>query len=466
MRTFVVLAAALAACGSPAKPPVAPVPDHPVAVAPPPPPAAPPVPTFPGVPHNPTGDQLAWVIDKIANSGGQLTIDDVNAHFSPQFLDNVSADKVVELLPTMAAQLGAIAIDSVEQPAEGIIAHAKTAAGPIDFKLALDPATGKIAGLVIEENTGPPPTSYDEAIAQLKALAPHAQLLVAEIDAKGACKPLHALAATDELAIGSAFKLYVLLGLADRIIAGKQTWDDSIPVHDEWKSLASGVTQKDDAGTKLTIRELADRMISISDNTATDHLLYTVGRKSVEAALRTAKHGKPALNIPFMGTREVFILKLGDAGDRAKYLSLAPEKRRAFLDQTLAGKPAVDTSADWDSARSIDKLEWFASAEDMCRVMATLRDRGQTPKTAAVLDVLTKNKGEGLPIDNAAYPYVGFKGGSEPGVLALDWLLKRADGKWFFVGLALNADEGGTVDDHKPFPIAIAVMNLLAKEAP
>ncbi len=465
MRTFVVLAAALAACGSPAKPPAAPVADHPV-VTPPPPPAAPAVPTFPGVPHNPTGDQLAWVIDRIANSGGQLTVDDVNAHFSPQFLENVSADKVVELLPAMAAQLGAIVIDNVEEPAEGMIAHAKTSAGPIDFKLALDPATGKIAGLVIEENTGPPPTSYDDAIAQLKALAPHAQLLVAEIDAKGACKPLHALAASDELAIGSAFKLYVLLGLADRIIAGKQTWDDSIPVHDEWKSLASGVTQKDDAGTKLTVRELADRMISISDNTATDHLLYTVGRKPIEAALREAKHTKPALNIPFMGTRELFILKLGDAADRAKYLALSPEKRRAFLDQTLAGKPAVDTVTDWDTARSIDKLEWFASTEDMCRVMATLRDRAQNPKAAAVLDVLSKNKGEGVPIDNVAYPYIGFKGGAEPGVLALDWLLRRADGKWFFVGLAINADEGGTIDDHKPFPIAIAVMNLLAKDAP
>ncbi len=48
-------------------------------------------------------------------------------------------------------------------------------------------------------------------------------------------------------------------------------------VTDESKSLPSGVTQDNLAGMVLMVEELAERVISISDNTATDLLIQLVG---------------------------------------------------------------------------------------------------------------------------------------------------------------------------------------------
>jgi beta-lactamase class A len=458
-RLLVIVA--VAACGSSAPPPARPV-------APPPPPAPAPVVkavTFPGTPDTPAGKELAWVLDTIVNRGGKVERAEIERHFHPKFLTEIPADQAAQVFGQLGAQLHDLTITKAEGDAERVLAHISTAAGKLVIALQLDHASQQIAGLVFrpDAEAGPKPTSWDEAQKMVSAAAPHAQLLVAALD-KGSCKSLHEVAPKDELAIGSTTKLYILLALVDRIAAGKARWEDELAVRDDWKSLPSGTTQGDPAGTKLSLKTFAERMISISDNTATDHLLYTVGRTSVEAAVRATKHAKPALNVPFLSTRELFLLKLSTPPDEvAKYIAWPEAKRRTYLDKTLAGvKPTLDGVADWKGARHIDKLEWFASANDLCRAMGTLWTRAQNPKLAPLLDVMAKNPG--VPIDTKAFPYVGFKGGSEPGVINLTFLLRRADDKWFVVTLGLNSDADGTIDEAKAIGIAAGAIELLGRE--
>jgi beta-lactamase class A len=427
-------------------------------------PVAPTRPTFTNVPATPVGDQLAWVLDLIVRRHGKVEAAELEAHFHESFIKAVPIAQQFKVLDELARQLAKVAIDKTEGGDERLVAHASVGDAKLRIIVALDHATGKIAGLLFQPDTDAmvKPSSYDEAQHTLASLAPHASMLVASLD-RGTCKPLHAVAASTQLAIGSTFKLYVLLGVADRLLAGKQHWEDELAVRDEWKSLPSGITQDDPAGTKLTIKTFAERMISISDNTATDHLLYTVGRKQVEAALREAKHAKPMLDVPFLGTRELFLLKLDPSVDAKQFTRASEAERRVYLDTTLAAKrPALAGAEAWTTARDIAKLEWFASGEDLCRVMATLWTRAQDPKAAAVLDVLAKNPG--LPIDAVKFPYIGFKGGSEPGVLNLTYLLRRADGKWFVVTFGLNSDEGGTVSEDKLAGVALGVIDLVAAE--
>src|SRR5262249_9133462 len=189
----------------------------------------------------------------------------------------------------MGAQLADLAIVDVRSDDEHLVARVTSGENKLRISLVLAPAK-KISGLTIERDVDAPPplSSFGEALREAAALAPRAQLLVAALD-HGACKPLQELAATDELAIGSTFKLYVLLGLVDRILAGKAAWTDEIAARDDWKSLPGGVTQNEPPGAKRSLAVLAERMIAISDNTAADHLLYTIGRRSVEAAVRAAK---------------------------------------------------------------------------------------------------------------------------------------------------------------------------------
>jgi beta-lactamase class A len=471
MRT-IVLAALLIACGGGAASPPAsaprPAPNaapaKPAPAAPNAAPAAPARPTFAGTPATPAGDQLAWVLDAVVRRHGKLERAELEAHFHTSFLTQMPSDKVIQIFGQMGAQLASLQIATIEGTDDRLVAHVVVGDARLRITLVLDATTKQISGLLIkpDADTGPRPQSFEEALHAVAALAPHAQLLVAALD-HGTCKPLQELAATDELAIGSTFKLYVLLGLVDRIVAGKAAWADELAVRDDWKSLPSGTTQNELPGTRHSLQVFAERMISISDNTAADHLLYTVGRKEVEAAVRATRHARPALDTPFLSTRELFVFKLGTPPEELdRYLKLPEARRRDYLDRTLAPKvPRIDLAAEWKTARRIDKLEWFASAEDLCRAMGTLWTRGQSPKAAPLFDVLAKNPG--LPIDPKIWPYIGFKGGSEPGVVNMTYLLRRDDNKWFVVVLGFNASEGGTLDDTRIFNVAAGVIDLVGK---
>ena len=459
MRTALVLAFVIA-CGSSSKPaPVepAPVAPAPVPVAPAPPAKA----TFAGAPDTVAGEHLAWILDAIVNKDGVLVQADVEKRMHPKFLAQVPADKFVEISKSLVV-LRPIEIKGVKGGDLELVAQLSTSKGPLLAIVNVDPATKQVAGLVFKPDGDalPRPKSFPEAIETAEKLAPQGQLLVAALD-NGTCKPLHRTKSKEALAIGSTFKLWVLLALADKVTAGKAKWEDELAVRDEWKS-PPGPTTEDAAGTKHTLKTYAERMISVSDNTATDHLLYTLGRKSVEAAMRATKHATPARNVPILATREMTLFKLGMPDDEVeRYLKLSPEKRRAYLDTTLAGKaPDLTTAETWTAGRRIDQLEWFASPDDLCRTMGTLWQRAQKAAAKPVLDVLSLKSG--LEIDKTAFPYVGFKFGGEPGVLNMTWLVRRNDDKWFVVVITANAPNA-TVDMAKVRALAMGVFELLAK---
>lgn len=456
-RAFALLGLLSVGCSAPAKPadttPVAVQP----ATAPTTQPASPPLPA--GIPHTATGRQLAWVLDIVAARHGELSAAEAESHFSPGFLAKVPVEQLVSVFK----KFDGLKLRDVAAEKQALIARITIPDGEFRIIIALDDNQA-IDTLFFQIDPGPKPTSFAEATALLSDLAPRTQLLVAAVD-KGVCRPLYQVRSDEQMAIGSSFKLYVLLALADQILAGKIDWDRELVIRDDWKSLPSGITQDAPAGNRLSVRTLAERMISISDNTATDHLLYTLGRKQVETALRSAKHAKAALDIPFLATRELFLFKLELSDEQIEgYLRLGANERRRYLDRDLTGKqPSLLRVSSWTTPRRIEQLEWFASADDLCRVMATLATRAERPKAAPLLEVLAKNPM--LPLSKSKWSYVGYKGGSEPGVMNLTWLLRRDDDKWFVVSLGFNAPAGPLLPEAKLLHFANAVIELLEHEA-
>ena len=67
-----------------------------------------------------------------------------------------------------------------------------------------------------------------------------------------------------------------------------------------------------------------------------------------------------------------------------------------------------------------------------------------------------------MNVDPAEWSYVGYKGGSEPGVLCLDWLLERADGRVFVLAIVLNDTRRG-IDTAAAVAVAQGAVALLAK---
>ena len=77
-----------------------------------------------------------------------------------------------------------------------------------------------------------------------------------------------------------------------------------------------------------------------------------------------------------------------------------------------------------------------ASVSDLARTMVWLRDHSAATPTTAARGVLAVNPGIGWPA--GTWKYAGFKGGSEPGVVNLTFLLQRTDGVWFVLAATWN----------------------------
>ncbi len=256
----------------------------------------------------------------------------------------------------------------------------------------------------------------------------------------------------EPLALGSAFKLYVLAELFRQIEAGKIDPSAIYELKEEDKSLPSGILQSWPAGTPITIATLANLMISISDNTATDILIDMVGRENIERDLELFGM-KNNLNRPFLKTKELFKLKWGLKDEEMeRYLHLSSAEKRGFLN-ALVQRPLPDPQA---ITLSTLEIEWFASAQEITDLFQRIVD-GQNDKALIdrLLSTLAINKG--IP-EAERFEYAGFKGGSEPGVISLNWMI-YSEREWYFLSFIWNSETG--VNETKAIELCGSLMRLI-----
>ncbi len=466
------------------------------------PPAAPPkpntlptLPTLPDLPDlpdkpakpatlsTPVGKVLDRVLMLFDGNYEAIDADDL----SDSFKEAVPLVKLRQVVAQIRMTEGSLALESIDPGATdraliaNVVGHDRKT--PLRIKLQID-EHDKIIGLLVQprpDSRIPPLTSWDDLKTRLKTAAEKVSLTIQTerempILAEGGEKPttirswesMVTLNSDEPLAIGSAFKLWVLTALAEMVAAGDATWDDPLPIRDAIKSLPSGVMQDQPDGKSFPLREYAAKMISISDNTATDHLIHRLGRDRCEQAMRRACLAHGDANQPFLTTRDLFVLKLSGNDDLAKrYIAAATDTRRALLVDVAKESPKLALAALWKKPRNIDRLEWFASGNDMARTFAILDGlsrEGQTPAgdprpaQPAVREILSINPG--IPIDKKTFPFIAFKGGSEPGVLTLNWLLERADGRRFTLSIMFN-DTQKPIDESPTIALAGRAIEFL-----
>jgi len=397
-------------------------------------------------PDTPAGAQLAWVIDA---SHRPVTPEEVQAHTAPAFLAQFPAAEFAGLLATIAGPAG-FSLVSVTSLAPDRLTSDVRAGVLVRIDLAVD-AAGLIQGILFAPVARPTPRSWRALDRRLHALAPRVSFLAARVDADG-CVPEHAVAADVARPLGSTVKLYVLGALARAVARGRARWDERLAIRDAWKSLPSGILQDTAAGTPLPLRRYANLMISISDNTATDHLVHRLGRRAVEAQLGRFGMARPLANSPFLTTRELFVLKGGpDRSLIRRYLDLARPARRRFLVRRVDPRPVTAVKL-WKSPRATDTVEYFASASDLCRAYAGLGRQARTQRPVA--RALSRSDG-GLALPSSRWPSVWFKGGSEPGVLTVAYRLRASDGRTYVVAALAN-------DRRRDFDAFAAEQELLA----
>ena len=283
------------------------------------------------LPGTPAGAQLQWLLGAI---GRPVPDAAVRAHFDPRFLASVSPATVSGALTT-TGQLHLLSV-TTSQARSLVVAVTMGTSQRLRLTLTVDPQ-GLITGLLLRAPIPPAPTSWAGVDQAARSVAPKARLLVAEVT-NGTCQPIHTIDPEAPAPVASAFKLYVLDALATAIASGEVTWNEKLTVTSRVRSFSSDLMRNKPDGARVSVRDVADAMISVSDNTATDMLIARLGRRAVEAALRTAKMADPSLDTPFLTTRETLTLALRPTL-ASRYLALGTVARRALLASTIAHVP-------------------------------------------------------------------------------------------------------------------------------
>ncbi|WP_149359484.1 serine hydrolase [Lolliginicoccus suaedae] len=393
------------------------------------------------LPDTAAGQQMAWFLSVAASP--PISETDLRERFTEDFLANVSADELNSTLE----QFGGFTPESIasDEPDELVIV-ARANGERLNLAVAVNDA-GKIAGLTIspaDPEMPAPPTSWDDLDDRLDGIAPESAFLAARMDDDGSCTTVHERAASEVVPIASVFKIFVLDAVAQALGEGTISPDTTMTVRDATKSWPTGVLQDEADGTAVTVTEATELMMALSDNTATDLLIELVGREAVEESFARIT-GDPGSNAPLLNTREMFILKAVDYPALAdEYSALDSEAaKRDFIENTVASTdlPPVSAVSDWTTPRHVDEIEWSVALDDLCNAYAALAEHEEP----LVEGALSRNDG-GIGLDLQQWPTVWFKGGSEPGVLALSYRAVDSDGQAVFVAL-VSEDPGLDISD-------------------
>ncbi|MFN4985461.1 MAG: serine hydrolase [Ignavibacteria bacterium] len=375
--------------------------------------------------------------------------------FSAQFLEKVPPMQLRMIVAQVTSESGPCSNIRIsdQRSAYQVFAEGTTANGwLLPFTLTIESTPPhRIAGLFVRPPVKPS-VNIDSVVEEFRALPGKASLMVADLST-GITVASHASA--ERLPIGSTFKLYVLGAL----VTSMHKWEDITHIDSTLNSLPSGVLQSWPHGSPVTLHTLACQMISVSDNTATDHLLNIIGRDAVQRHQAIMGHSAPEVNDPFLSTREMFLLKFCDSGSPARaYASAETADRRAILRQVQDSFHLADVSLTSTPVLP-DSVEWFASTAEIVRALDWFRIASTTQEGKAALDILEINPG--LQLDRTKWQRVCFKGGSETGVINMSYLLQDASNKWYAVSASwLNTE--GSVDDIKFAGLIDRTIRLLA----
>lgn len=250
----------------------------------------------------------------------------------------------------------------------------------------------------------------------------------------GRCDPVAGVNTAESLPLASIFKLYVLYAVADAVKAGTLSWDDQLTVTERIKAVGMSSPDEPAIGARVSVRTAAEKMIAVSDNVATDLLIDRIGTAAVERALVDAGHHDPASMTPFPTMYEMFSIGWGKPDLRQQWKDASPQGRAALLRQADS-RPYQPDPARTRTPASSYGVEWFGSAEDICRVHTALQV-GAVGAAAPVKQIMSTVAG--VELDRDEWPYIGAKGGGLPGDLTFSWYAINRTGQAWALSLQFN----------------------------
>ncbi|MBD7958354.1 serine hydrolase [Microbacterium sp. Sa4CUA7] len=404
------------------------------------------------LPDTALGEHAQWVIDAV--NGAEVAPAAAESRLSAPMLDQISGDQLIEVFTQLEPQSPWVPTAIQDAGDQAVITLTPAAGDALDMQIVVDDED-LIAGLLFTPSAGArtPAASWSELEETVNGFAADTTFTVTDV-ADGtrvaAAGDGSGVGDEDPLPSGSMFKLYVLGAVADQVANGALKWDGVLTVTDDVRSLPSGELQDAPTGTTVTVQEAAEKMIAISDNTATDLLMAAVGPAALEKALADMGHHDPALNTPMLTTRALFQLGWGaDAAARTAWTAATTAaEKQAVLDALPTGVLEVPATAVVTPVWQ-DGLEWFTTPDDLIAAHLALQEKAATDAGAPLRGILSANSGLG-DLGEAWY-YAAFKGGSSVGVLAGSWYLERSDGRAFVITIQGSTQDPAELADQIMF---------------
>lgn len=391
-------------------------------------------------PDTEAADTSREIID-LLNADEDVAEDEFEDRLSPATEDEMSPE---ELAGVLNAQFRPAApweaTDYEGEDGEGLT-RLESDQAELDLHLALDEDDDSLIQTIFfaqpfEETD--PADGFEEITERLEDLPGEVDALVVEDG-----EPLLQVGNGEPAPLASTSKLYVLYALLDAIDEGEVSWDDTLEVTDEVRSLPGGTLQDQPEGFETSVLDVAQRMIEISDNTGTDMLIDLLGREAIEDAVEDTGHHNPDLLKPYLTTREVFQLRWGlpEYGDQ--WAEQNQEERRESLDELADEELDISSEDTADDEFDFD-LDWSATPEDVVAVQEALAERfDDHPELHAILGT---NPGMIGQPNNAWWESLAFKGGSLPGVLTGSWHAVGEDGTERSAVILFHGEETTSLD--------------------
>ncbi len=330
--------------------------------------------------------------------------------FSPQFLGQVPITQIQKIVDDLKVSLGALKNINVSN-----------GSGTIDFEKGELPVSISL--------------NEQEQISTLWFSAPHFKTISLDEMVKGLHenaigktsllvivdnKPVVVENDKTPMAVGSTFKLLVLKAYEDAIKKGELKRETIVSLKEKNRSLPTGVLQNLPAGKPINLELLAQLMIQISDNTATDSLIDVLKKPRIEAL--------SPRNSPLLTTRELFqLIDSSNEKLRNKFKTGTKSARLEALSELdklpLPSVSSIGKSATWQDA------EWYMSAHEICPLLESVQD---APALNSSLNPLFKNLN---------WQKIGFKGGSEYGVINFSVIGKTQKGHNVCAVFTANGNE-------------------------
>ena len=300
-----------------------------------------------------------------------------------------------------------------------------------DIELRTDDQT--MVTRMVATTQKPPINSWQDIDAALSQSGARYSYQVSKVN-DGNCDKIAGTNTGESLPLASIFKTYVLFAVEDAVLAGTLHWNDMLTITAEAKKLGSSGFDKLPAGSRITVRQAAGKMISTSDNMATDLLIERLGTPAIEQALIRAGHHDPASMTPFPTMRELFSVGWGNPDVREQWKTATPAGRAELLNDANS-RPYEPDPLRTHAPGSAFGAEWYGSAEDICRVHARLQHNAVGP-AAPVRTIMSEIPG--IDLDRSQWPYIGAKAGNLPGDLTFSWYAIDRTGQAWVVSFQLN----------------------------